>query len=160
MRFRPLHGVVLVLALGGVLLASEYALEGRFSHAGFERVSPDPSGQVRIDVAGLAPGQVRYFRFLNPGNQEVKFLVGRTAGAGPGTVQVAFDANEECFKLKRGYRAENGWLTCNKCEKSFRLEETNAGGGGCRPVPLTHRVEGGELVLAEADILGGWRYFR
>jgi Predicted membrane protein len=49
---------------------------------------------------------------------------------------------------------------CNKCDKSFRLAEVNAGGGGCKPVPLEHRVSGDELVIAEADILEGWRLFR
>lgn len=157
MRFRPVHGIAIVLLVGGVLLASEYALEGRFAHGGFARVAPDASGTVRLDVGDLAEQEVRFYRFLNPGNQEVKFLVGRDAN---GTVQVAFDANEECFKLKRGYRAENGWLTCNKCEKAFRLEDTNAGGGGCKPVPLAHRLDGDQLVLAENAVLEGWRYFR
>jgi uncharacterized membrane protein len=75
-------------------------------------------------------------------------------------LQVAFDANESCAKTKRGYRHEGEWLVCNKCDKSFRLAEVNAGGGGCNPVPLAHAVEGEELVIAEADILGGWRLFR
>src|SRR4028119_2393362 len=77
-----------------------------------------------------------------------------------GHVQVAFDANEPCAKAKRGFRAEGEWLVCNKCDKSFRLAEVNAGGGGCKPVPLEHRVSGDELVIAEADILAGWRLFR
>ncbi|HEX3126290.1 MAG TPA: Fe-S-containing protein [Thermoanaerobaculia bacterium] len=154
-RFKPIHGVFVVLVFVAAILGADYVLEGRRS--GFERVSPGRDGQVRISLAGLGPQEVRFFQFLNAGNQEVHFLVGRDAA---GNVQVAFDANETCAKTKRGFRHEGEWLVCNKCEKSFRLADANRGGGGCNPVPLRHRVEGGEVVIAENDVLGGWRLFR
>lgn len=156
-RFKPIHGIVLVVLFAGAILASELALEGRFGGEGFQRVSPGSDGAVRIDVAGIEPKQIRFYRFLNTSNQEVKFFVGRDA---EGHVQVAFDANEVCAKAKRGYRPEGDWLVCNKCDKAFRLAEVNAGGGGCKPVPLEHRVQGEEVVIAEADVLQGWRLFR
>ncbi|HSF42500.1 MAG TPA: Fe-S-containing protein, partial [Thermoanaerobaculia bacterium] len=140
-RFKPIHGVFVVLVFVAAILVGELALEGRFGGAGFERVKPGSDGTVRIDVADLSPQEVRFFRFLNSGNQEVKFFVGRDAA---GQVQVAFDANEPCAKAKRGYRHEGEWLVCNKCDKAFRLAEVNAGGGGCKPVPLKHQVNGGE----------------
>lgn len=156
-RFKPIHGVLVVLVFVGIVLLGEMALEGRLGGGGFERVSPGRDGSVTINVADLDPQEVRFFRFLNTGNQEVKFFVGRDA---KGEVHVAFDTNEPCAKAKRGYRHEGEWLVCNKCDKAFRLSEVNAGGGGCKPVPLAHRVRGDELVLAEADILQGWRFFR
>jgi uncharacterized membrane protein len=151
-RFRPIYGIALVAAL---LVAAWVA--GQVGSSDFTRVSPDASGTVTIPIGDLGPDQVRFYRFLNSGNQEVKFFVGRDAG---GTVQVAFDANELCYKLKRGYDYQDGWMVCRKCDKAFELERVNDGGGGCNPVPLAHRVEGDRLVLAEADILQGWRYFR
>jgi uncharacterized membrane protein len=156
-RFKPIHGVFVVLLFVAVILVGELALEGRLNHSGFERVSPGTDGAMRIDVSKLAPQEVRFFRFLNTGNQEVKFFVARDAA---GQVHVAFDANEQCAKAKRGYRHEGEWVVCNKCDKAFRLAEVNAGGGGCKPVPLKHRVNGGELLLAEGDVLQGWRLFR
>jgi uncharacterized membrane protein len=156
-RFKPIHGILVVLVFVGIILFADMALEGRLGASGFERVSPGRDGSVRIDVADLQPQEVRFYRFLNTGNQEVKFFVGRDAA---GHVQVAFDANEACAKTKRGYSHDGEWLVCNKCDKSFRLSEVNAGGGGCKPVPLAHRLQGSELLLAEADILQGWRLFR
>jgi uncharacterized membrane protein len=156
-RFRPIHGILIVVLVVGAVLTTELLLEGRLHQGGFERVSPDPAGQVSIDISQLHPQEVRFFRFLNRGNQEVKFFVGKD---GAGVVHVAFDSNETCAKLKRGYRHEGEWLVCNKCDKSFRLAEVNAGGGGCKPVPLVHRIAEGHLLLAESDILAGWRYFR
>ncbi len=157
MRFRPIHGILAILLFVVVGLIAQLALAGRLGKNGFERVSPGPDRVVSIDVAKLAPLEVRFFRFLNSANQEAKFFVGRDGG---GTIQVAFDANEICFKTKRGYKAHGEWVVCRKCDKAFRLAGVNNGKGGCEPVQLVHRVEGDRLLIAEQDILAGWRYFR
>ena len=156
-RFRPIHGIVLVLVFVGAVLLAELASEGRLRGGGFERITPDTSGGMVIDVANLKPHQVRFYRFLNRSNQEVKFFVGRDA---EGVVQVAFDASEVCNKTKRGFRQDGDWIVCNKCDKAFHLAEINAGGGGCKPVTLEHRLEGNRLLIAENDVLKGWRLFR
>lgn len=153
-RFRPWHAIVLVVLFFAVFVWAERQLQGG---SRYERVSPDERGLVRIGVEDLEAGDVRFYRFLNPSNQEVKFFVGRDHR---GTVQVAFDANEICFKRKRGYEHDGDWLICRVCEKAFRLSGVHDGGGGCSPVPVRHRVNGDELLLAEADILEGWRLFR
>ena len=156
-RFKPVHGVLIVLAFLGVIWGAEVALEGRLNPTGFQRVSPDRQGRVQIDLADLKPQEVRFYRFLNSGNQEVRFFVGRD---GAGQVQVAFDANEQCAKSKRGFRHEGEWMVCNKCDKAFRLSEVNSGGQGCQPIPVRHRMDGQRLLLAESDVLQGWRLFR
>jgi len=153
--FRPIHGV-----LGVALLLASYLLIDHFfgrSGARFERVGPDPQGRVAIDVASIRPLEVRYYRFLNRGNQEVLFFVGRDES---GALAVAFDASENDFKRKRGFRADGAWVVNLKCDTATRLAEVNLGRSGCGPVPLRFRQEGATLVLAENDILEGWRYFR
>ncbi len=154
---KPTHAFALVLVFAAGVLAADFALEGGFSYGAYERVAPERDGTLRIDITDLQPDQVRFFRFLNYGNQEVKFFIGRDA---ENHVQVGFDANEQCYKLKRGYSAADGWLTCRKCDKSFELTSVNAGGGGCKPVPLEHQVTGNEVLLTEAQVLQGWRFFR
>ena len=156
-RFKPLHGFVIVVLFMGAVLGVDYALSGGFGYGDFERIGPDEQGEVRIDVSALENRQVRFFRFLNAGNQEVKFFVGRDA---EGLIHVAFDASTTDYKRKRGFRHEGDWMVNNKCDTAVRLTEVNAGGGGCKPVVLEHRLVGNELILAETDILGGWRYFR
>lgn len=155
--FRPIHGIfIVVLVLAGVLFA-DYALDGGARRAGQERVQPGPDGLVRIDVSSLESPMVRYFHFINAGNQEVEFFVSRDRS---GELQVAFDANEVCYKKRRGYRAEGDWVVCNACDKAFRIAEINDGGGGCKPVPLEFQVTGNQLLLREDAVLRGWRYFR
>lgn len=154
-RFRPVHGLLAVAALVAAVLAAERWLSPH--RARYQRISPDAQGRVVVDLAGLAPLGVRFYRFLNAGNQEVRFFVGRDEAGG---LQVAFDASENDFKLKRGFRAEGSWIVNNKCETAVRLAEVNRRPSGCAPVPLPFRAEGDRLVLAESDVLAGWRYFR
>lgn len=154
-RFNPIYGILVVVAFTAAVVGAEYALSGG-SHD-FTRVSPEKDGSVHLAVADLGPNEVRYYRFLNQGNQEVKFFVGRD---GNGVLQVAFDAAESDYKRKRGFRHQGEWMVNNKCDTATRLAEVKDGRGGCAPVPLAYSVAGGTLTLTESDILAGWRYFR
>ncbi len=121
-KFKPIHGIAVVAAvvLGGVVLSSGGAADPH------QRVTAGKDGAVRIGIADLHPEQVRFYRYLNPANQEVDFFVGRD---GEGTVQAAFDASENHHKLRRGFRFENGWIVDNKCGSTLRLSAVNAGEG-------------------------------
>ena len=149
--------IAIVLGFGGLFLALELAGDAWLGRPSFERVRPDADGRVRIDVGDLERLQVRFYRFLNAGNQEVQFLVGRDR---EGVVQVGFNANASHYKTRRGFSYQDGWIVDNKCETTTRLSAINQGGRGCKPAALAHRVIGDELVLEETDILEGWRFFR
>jgi uncharacterized membrane protein len=155
-RLRPIHGIFIVAFFMGAVVLAEWALDGGLRRGSMERVSAAKDGTVRVDVAGIAPGKVKFFDFLNPGNQEVRFLVARDR---TGELQVAFDAAENDYKRKLGFHQEGEWLVNNKCGTAVRLEEINAGSSGCRPTPLRHEVAGNTVLLQEADVLAGWRYF-
>jgi uncharacterized membrane protein len=156
-RVRPPHALLIVVLLSLLVGFANWAWDGGLGQAAYERVRPDPQGRVIVDASGIEDSEVRYYRFLNAGNQEVKFFVGRDHD---GTLQVAFDASESHAQLGRGFRHEGDWMVDNKCDSATRLEHVNEGGHGCRPVPLPHRVEGDRVILAEDDVLRGWRYFR
>jgi uncharacterized membrane protein len=156
MRLRPIHAVLIVLALvaGGVV--ANFAFENGFHGVRFTRVSPDANGTVRINVAAIGPDQVRFYRFLNAGNQEVKFFIARDHN---GDLHVAFNASESHARVGRGFRQDGEWVIDNKCDTPTRITEIGAGHGGCSPVPLAYRAEGTTIVLAEDQILRGWRLF-
>lgn len=151
-RFKPIHGFLLVPAF----VVAIFVAAGGFGMSRHDRVMPDASGVVTIDVSELAAGDAHFYRFLNAGNQEVKFFVGRSPD---GEIQVAFDASESHSVVGRGFRREGDWMIDNKCETAVRLAEVNQGGGGCRPVPLAFRQGGDQVILLESDILKGWRLF-
>ncbi len=155
-RFRPIHGILLVALLGATVMAADYFVSGG-GRVEFLRVSPDREGRVVLDVSDLAPLAVRYYRFLNAGNQEVLFFVGKDES---GQLAVAFNASENDFKRHRGFRHDGAWMVNRKCETATRLSEVNQGRSGCGPVPLPFRVQGSTVTIAENDVLAGWRYFR
>ena len=156
-KLRPIYAAAIVLLFGALVALADYALDGGFRQAGYQRVAPDKSGRLALDVSQLSVGQANFYRFLNYGNQEVKFFLARDLH---GEIHAAFDANEICYKTKRGYRHEGEWVVCNKCDKAFRVVGVNEGGGGCKPVPLKHQVAGDQVILQERDVLAGWRFFR
>jgi len=153
-RFRPIHAlIVLAVVLGGGLV-----LDRAFGGGGrFQLVRPDSQGGVDVDLGGFATNEVRFFRFLNSGNQEIRFLVGKDVSGG---AQVAFDASENDFKMNRGFRAQDGWVVSNKCDSSFHLAEINSQPSACAPIPLKFRQDGSRIRIDERDLLEGWRYFR
>jgi uncharacterized membrane protein len=154
-RFRPVHAIAIVVAVFALVLGAETLVSGKRNQ--FQRVAPDAQGNVTIEVGDFAPDEVRFYRFLNSGNQEVKFFVGRDSN---GALLAAFDASDNDFKLKRGFHAADGWIVNNKCTTSFRLTEVNAHPSGCAPVPIAFRAEGSRVIVTESEILKGWRYFR
>lgn len=156
-KIKPTSALALILAFAGLVLGAGYVTESLAGKARYERVRPSPQGEVRIDVSDLEKLDARYYRFLNPGNQEVLFFIARDE---TGTLQVAFDAGDSHYKTRRGFSIQNGWVVDNKCERANRLSSVNEGGGGCKPTPLAHRVVGDEIVLSEDEVLRGWRYFR
>lgn len=154
-KITPRTALAAVLAFGALMLGIEFAT-GAHGHS-FERLRPDDQGLVKIDVSNLEVLDVRFYRFLNAGNQEVEFLVGRDR---EGVIQVGLNANDNHAKTRRGFSYQDGWIIDNKCETTTRLSAINQGGGGCKPKALAHEMVGDTVILRETDILTGWRYFR
>lgn len=152
-----MKGAALVAVLAILFFVFDQVSTGRLWHADLQKVVPAPDGTVRLDISDLAEHEVRFYQFINTGNQEAEFLVGRDEF---GVVQVGFNASENHYKLHRGFESQDGWIVDRKCETTSRLSGVNESNGLCKPVPLKHRFEGNTLVLREADILQGWRYFR
>ncbi|HBL27990.1 MAG TPA: hypothetical protein DD490_14225 [Acidobacteria bacterium] len=150
-KFKPLYGILIVATFvaGMIWLGSR-------SGGTHQQVLAEPDGAVHIDVSDLGTDQVRFYRFLSTANQEVDFFLGRDA---TGTLHSAFDASENHYKLRRGYSFQNGWIVDNKCGSSFRLAGINAGGGGCSPIPLPFRTQGDTVLIAQDELLKGWRLF-
>ena len=99
-RFRPYHAIGVVLAFVAAIVLAEHLFEGGFSRAEAARVAPDREGKVRVDLAGLAPSQVRFYRFLNTANQA---LVDPAWAGYPGEVYLfaAFVYFVFCYSMSR-----------------------------------------------------------
>jgi len=73
-----------------------------------------------------------------------------------GRIATAFDACLICGP--RGYYQEGSNVTCLHCGSAIYPPSIGQP-GGCNPVPLTSRVEGGDLVLKAADLAAGAHLF-
>jgi len=77
-----------------------------------------------------------------------------------GRAHVALDTCHTWAPTK-GYQQVGDAMRCRKCGKGFPVAfiTAMAGAGGCHPVSLPAREEGGALVFARADVEAGARWF-
>lgn len=156
MTLTPARALLGIVALAGIVLGAQQLIGASQGRSSYTRVGPDAKGMVTIPIGDLAPLEARFYRFLNSGNQEVLFFIAKDE---KGVPQVAFDAGESHFKLRRGFRVQDGWVVDGKCGSTTHLADVNSGGSGCRPAPLDHQLVGDTVVLRESDVLAGWRFF-
>ncbi|VVB53635.1 Uncharacterised protein [uncultured archaeon] len=113
------------------------------------------SNTVKIPLSEVSASMRKYTENLD--GASVRYIVVLGSDGQPRT---AFDACEVCGGAK-GYRQEGSELVCNNCGKAFRVDDLGAKNtaGGCWPVNLPHKVEGGYVVIAKSDLSAGKRYF-
>ncbi len=107
-------------------------------------LSPGAQEEVRLSTAGLGDGHLHRFGVSIDG-VVVRFFVMLSHGK----PVPAFDACQVCGAS--GYVEMKGRLVCLACAADIN-RETLGTGGGCNPVPLPYREEGGELVLSLAHL--------
>src|SRR6185295_5925155 len=74
-----------------------------------------------------------------------------------GTIATAFDSCLICGP--RGYYQDGPNVACLHCASAIYPPSIGQP-GGCNPIPLKSRTEGGDLVLAAADLATGVHIFK
>jgi uncharacterized membrane protein len=120
------------------------------------QVSPGPDGLVRIPLSTFQGTALRRFQ-VDLSGRRVRFIaIPIEPIAQGGEVATAFDACLICGP--RGYYQEGTAVTCLHCGSAI-YPPTIGQAGGCNPVPLKSKVEGGDLVLQVADLQAGAELF-
>ncbi len=109
-------------------------------------------GEVRIPMAGFRDGRMQRF-VVDVNGKPVRFIA---VPVTDGEVATALDACLICGP--RGYYQEGINIHCLHCGSAI-FPPSIGQPGGCNPIPLPSRVEGGELVLAAADLAAGGPVF-
>jgi uncharacterized membrane protein len=135
--------VFLVGALPGTALAAPQG-----AAAGGQTVTY-PAGQ-------FDNGKARHFDYRTPEGVKVRYFILKSSD---GVIRAAFDACDVCWREDKGYEQKGDVMVCRNCGRRFLSTRINEVSGGCNPVPLARKVEGGKVVIAVADILQGRRYF-
>lgn len=110
-------------------------------------------GEVRIPLESLPEGELRHFTADaggaagGPGAAPQRFLAVRL---GDGRVAVARDACLICGDA--GYVQDGESVTCRHCHSAIYPPSIGQA-GGCNPIPLPSRRDGGDVVIAVADLL-------
>ena len=112
-------------------------------------------GLIKVAASGLADGRARFY-VVQGMNKPVPFFLVQSAD---GTIRVALDACDVCFAAKKGYHQEGDEMVCNNCGTHFPSAKIGQVRGGCNPVPLTHQVRDGTIVIKTTDIEAGASYF-
>lgn len=126
-------GVVLAFAAEFV-----YASVSAAPPAATEAVAQGNS--VRIPIASLVDSDVHFYSVDVHGNH-LRFVVVHKAN---GEYAAALDACMICGA--RGYRKEGSELICRNCAAAIYIPSLGES-GGCNPIPVKSRVEGGEVVV-------------
>lgn len=109
--------------------------------------TPEPivatAGEVRIPITAVSDENLH--RFVLNGSK-VRLIVLKTAES----LAVAFDACEICGS--QGYIQEAGSVICLNCSADINTA-TIGRGGGCNPIPLAFREEGGVLIIRVDDLM-------
>jgi len=118
-------------------------------------VAVGADGVVRLPVADFRSTALRrYVVTLGARSTPVRFIAvplddPRKPGA---AIATAFDACEICGA--KGYYQEGGNVTCLHCGSAIYPPSIGQH-GGCNPIPLPSRRQGGELLLRAVDLAAG-----
>jgi high-affinity iron transporter len=140
-----------LIAAGTTFLIVTLILTADFLYARTAAAPPDvqtlsaEAGVVRVPTAGLGDGSLHFFRADLGGTLE-SFMVIRQPS---GNWVAAIDGCMICGR--HGYRQEGSNVICRNCAAMIAIS-TLGQVGGCNPVAVPLRLEGGDLVLQAADL--------
>jgi FTR1 family protein len=126
------------------LLATAFVTRARVPGPEPAAMLAPESGEVAFDAAPLADGRLRFYS-VELASGTVRWFAIQHAG----TIHVNLDACEICGPT--GYFQEAGALVCRNCTSPI-VPGSLGRGGGCNPIPVAHRLEGGRLVLRIDDL--------
>lgn len=115
------------------------------------------SGAFVFPANSFADGKAKYFVYKHSPSQWVRFFVVKSTD---GVIRAAFDACDVCYGHKKGYAQQGNFMVCINCGLKFRTDKVNEVHGGCNPAGLRRAIQGDKIVIAQADMLSGLRFFQ
>ncbi len=112
------------------------------------------NNEVRIPVSALADRKLHRYLASVPEGGEVRIIV---ILDGSDTVRAALDACMICGT--QGYYQDGGSVICRNCAAAINVPTIGLP-GGCNPIHINYRVEGGAVVFSEGALTVGARVFQ
>ena len=147
---RLLASIFLVAMLG----ATPALAFGNFFGGGPETVSP-ADGLVSLDASSLKKGESQHYR-LKENGKTIRFFVVRD---NQGTLRVALDACDVCWREDKGYINKDGAMVCVNCGQKFAYNRIGLVQGGCNPHPVAFTTAENTVSIQAKALLDGAGYF-
>ncbi|MDR1791513.1 MAG: DUF2318 domain-containing protein [Propionibacteriaceae bacterium] len=113
----------------------------------------DVGNDVAVPLAQISDGHLHRFALTVPPGTEVRFIVIQKP---EGAFGVGLDACNVCGPT--GYYERDGQVICKMCEVAMNIR-TIGFAGGCNPIPLDFRLDGGKLLVAKRDLIAAAEVF-
>ncbi|HET6513734.1 MAG TPA: Fe-S-containing protein [Thermodesulfovibrionales bacterium] len=97
---------------------------------------------IAIDVSTLGYEKPVFFTYHYRG-KKINFFIFKTGDR----VLSFLDACASCYTSRLGYRAEDGFITCRRCDVRYALSDIEKGFGSCSPIRLEGRLEAGKYLI-------------
>ena len=120
----------------------------QFQDGKFQSLKPK-NGNLEIALKKINDGNAHYFKVRAADGIMVSFF---TLKSKDGTIRVAIDACDVCYRAGKGYIQEGDFMVCENCGRRFPASKINVVKGGCNPAPLERQIVGSNLVIAMDDI--------
>lgn len=121
-----------------------------------QAVTAAADGTIRIAIDAVKDGRLHRYAYVASDGHRVRFFLINRYDPDHTHMAVVFDACTICGDA--GYIQQGGEVFCAAC--NVRLFVPSIGKpGGCNPIPLPHAQDGGDIVIAAAELEKGAKYF-
>lgn len=118
------------------------------------RLMPDANGLIKVNTEELADGNLHRYAYVTDDGHVVRFfMINRSGGK---KIGVVYDACMLCGDM--GYLQEKNEVICIACNVRIFIPSIGKA-GGCNPIPLPHRIDGGQVLVSVQELDKGARYF-
>ena len=108
---------------------------------------PIEGDDVVMRIASLPLETPQFYSFRTKG-KDVNFFVIRMKDV----VLSFLDACLTCYPRKLGYESKDGYVVCRACDTTYSVYKLEKGLGGCYPIRIEGRQEGGSYLIARSTL--------
>jgi uncharacterized membrane protein len=110
--------------------------------------APPIEGENIVIPAASLPFDVPQFYTYRIKDNDVDFFVIRLQNR----VLSFLDACLTCYPRKLGYESREGYVVCRACNTAYSVYKLEKGIGGCFPIRIEGRQEGGSYLIARSAL--------
>jgi len=123
------------------------------SHPAYQG-APFDGNKSEIDISNLKENQPEFYSVVLDGKTVIFFLIKVN-----GEIQSYFDACQECFRNKLGFRFNEGCIQCKACDMKYPPGALKEGIGSCAPIHLKGSLQENRYIITREALIEGKKYF-